>query len=259
MKSVYELLENKQIQNTLTICDPIIDKVVGGIKSKLVYEVSGEAGTGKTQLCLSLSVRQILQTLNESKIRTVAYISCGEVLSHIYIENCYNSDNFLENLTSSLPELVQRRNVGLVIVDSIAGIVRSEYDTSNKENMIHRSNILFRISKQLKWLADTFNLAIVVVNQVSQSISKQNQSRIKPSLGLAWSHCINARIMLSRNDVISRMEYTDESSDNTTTRCKFVRYLSLEFSPYRPSSGCYFEISSSDLIGIISKQYSHFS
>ena len=49
---------------------------------------------------------------------------------------------------------------------SIAGMVRTEYDTSSTKEMALRTSLLFKIAKELKWLSDTFNLCIVVINQV---------------------------------------------------------------------------------------------
>ena len=49
---------------------------------------------------------------------------------------------------------------------SIAGMVRTEYDTSSSKDMSLRTSLLFRLAKQLKWLSDTFHICVVVVNQV---------------------------------------------------------------------------------------------
>ena len=45
-------------------------------------------------------------------------------------------------------------------------MVRTEYDTSSTKEMALRTSLLFKIAKELKWLSDTFNLCIVVINQV---------------------------------------------------------------------------------------------
>ena len=49
---------------------------------------------------------------------------------------------------------------------SIAGMVRTEYDTSSSKDMALRTSLLFRLAKQLKWLSDTFHICVVVINQV---------------------------------------------------------------------------------------------
>lgn len=49
---------------------------------------------------------------------------------------------------------------------SLAGLVRTEYESKTVKDMATRTSMLFQMSAQLKWLADTFKLFIVVVNQV---------------------------------------------------------------------------------------------
>lgn len=52
---------------------------------------------------------------------------------------------------------------------SIAGMVRTEYDSSSSRDMKLRTALLFRVAKELKWLSDIHNLCIVVINQVSRN------------------------------------------------------------------------------------------
>lgn len=49
---------------------------------------------------------------------------------------------------------------------SLAGLVRFHYDNKSADEMKERTTILFKLAKQLKWLSDTFNVCVVVVNQV---------------------------------------------------------------------------------------------
>ena len=50
---------------------------------------------------------------------------------------------------------------------SIAGMVRTEYDSSSSKDMTLRTALLFRVAKELKWLSDIHKLCIVVINQVA--------------------------------------------------------------------------------------------
>ena len=51
-----------------------IDKVIHALPLSGITEISGEAGSGKTQVCLHLALRCQIDIENAS----VAYISCGE-------------------------------------------------------------------------------------------------------------------------------------------------------------------------------------
>lgn len=107
---------------------------------------------------------------------------------------------------------------------SLAGVIRSEYNTFLKSDMMDRTQMLFKIAQRLKALAATFDMGIIVVNQVEHSVfgslcnmsalyqvtaagfedSGQHRDSAEvlvagrvmdsiPALGLAWSHCVNVR------------------------------------------------------------------
>lgn len=59
----------------------------------------------------------------------------------------------------------------MLIIDSLAGLLRLEFDTSRAEEMRTRTALLFRLARQLKLLSDIFGIGIVVLNQVRSSIN----------------------------------------------------------------------------------------
>ena len=56
----------------------------------------------------------------------------------------------------------------LLVIDSIAHLFRDVGDKPHIEAFAQRTGILFRISALLRCFADTYNLAVVVTNQVKQ-------------------------------------------------------------------------------------------
>jgi RecA/RadA recombinase len=60
--------------------------------------------------------------------------------------------------------------VKLLVIDSLAGLLRFDYDTTSSEDMKQRTMMMFHISRKLKWIADTFQIAVVVVNQVCMMV-----------------------------------------------------------------------------------------
>jgi DNA-repair protein XRCC3 len=236
----------------------LIDNVTGGIKTQGITEIVGEAGCGKTQCCLILSLHNHL-SINQGGLNgSCAYLCCGEgefpikrlsqlasiyekkynipaleFLNNIHIEMCLNTENVLETISSRLPEMCQKLGVTLIIVDSLAGAIRCEYDIKSSKEMKDRTSKLFCFSSNLKRLADSYKVAIVVVNQVTgggftdkqekqnalhnnnNNFFDMNKSTI-PALGLAWSHCINTRIMLRKdeNTVRSILAMSDTEKEN---------------------------------------------
>lgn len=62
-----------------------------------------------------------------------------------------------------LPKFLEHKAIGLLVIDSIAGIFRSE----NKDvNYMERSWEINSIGRQLKELGEKFGFAIVCTNQV---------------------------------------------------------------------------------------------
>jgi RecA/RadA recombinase len=62
--------------------------------------------------------------------------------------------------------LCRSKGIRLLVIDSLAGLVRNEYNTKLKNDMIERTKVLFSLAETLKWLSDVYKLCIVVVNQV---------------------------------------------------------------------------------------------
>lgn len=69
-----------------------------------------------------------------------------------------------------LPKLLQVHQVGLIVIDSIAGVFRSE---NMGVNYVNRSQEFHNIASQLNKLADKFEIVIVCVNQVSIFFGQQ--------------------------------------------------------------------------------------
>ncbi len=88
---------------------------------------------------------------------------------------------------------------------SLAGLLRSEFDSRSVKEMTLRTAVLFRLAAKLKWLSDIFRLCVVVVNQVTAFgpglplDQGGGSSGVTPAMGMAWSHCVNARIMLHKH------------------------------------------------------------
>jgi RecA/RadA recombinase len=189
-KTAYSIL--LKLRTGLSFGCPLIDEAIGKFESSSgITEISGEAGTGKTQFCLSLSLQCQLPIACGGIEGSCAYISCGEgefpirrlsqlasafeskfnipqskLLEGIFIENCYSPEDVYSTLQKKLPEMCASKNIKLLVLDSLAGAVRTEFDARDKGDMIDRTKYLFKLAQLLKWLADTFELCVIVVNQV---------------------------------------------------------------------------------------------
>lgn len=70
----------------------------------------------------------------------------------------------LEQMLAALPALVVQRGIVLVLVDSIAALLRS--DMSERSQLLERQQLLGRQAAALKQLAERHKIPVVVTNQV---------------------------------------------------------------------------------------------
>ncbi|XP_076269359.1 DNA repair protein XRCC3-like [Rhynchophorus ferrugineus] len=196
---------------------PTIDKTLqGGVPSHGIIEIYGASGVGKTQFCLQMALQVQLPLELGGKQREAVYIGTEDVFpsrrlkqlveiynnrhnfnkcfkDHIYIEHLAEPKKMLECLSTNLPKLMSHKNIGIIIIDSIAGIFRSE---NENPNYIARSRYFHEITTKLITLQNKFNCAILITNQIVDNIIT---GTIDPCLGLAWSNNITSRFCLKRN------------------------------------------------------------
>ena len=81
-------------------------------------------------------------------------------------------------LRFQVPVAIQRFNVGLIIIDSIAANYRAEFEKGGKpsHSLAKRSAQVAQLGTHLRDLARTHNIAIVVANQVADRFESQYQS-----------------------------------------------------------------------------------
>lgn len=190
--------------STISTLDPVLDAALnGGIPTGYITEVSGEAGAGKTQLLLSLLLavqlpppygtgRNALYISTEAPLQTrrlTQMLAKNPIFADIAPERRPSLDNIMSTttpdlesqdhiLTYQVPVEVSRRNIGLVVLDSVAANYRAEFDRKSDtvggraaadqgSNMGARSTELVRLGMHLRELARKHNVAVVVSNQVA--------------------------------------------------------------------------------------------
>lgn len=185
--------------STISTLDPTLDAALrGGIPTGYITEIAGEAGAGKTQLLLSLLLavqlppphgtgRRALYISTEAPLSTrrlTQMLTHNPLLSSLPADQRPSLDNIISTttpdlesqehiLTYQVPVEVERRDIGLIVLDSVAANYRAEFDraatsrTTQSSNMGARSAELVRLGMLLRGLAMRHNLAVVVSNQVA--------------------------------------------------------------------------------------------
>ncbi|XP_066138721.1 DNA repair protein XRCC3 isoform X2 [Euwallacea fornicatus] len=207
--SAYDIEPKARIS---TGCEKLDEMLLGGIPTIGISELYGCSGVGKTQFCLQLSIQHQLSNIGKTE---VVYICSEDIFpskrmkqltneyskkfkvdpnfeDHIYIKHVADFQELQKCLSTDLPKLLLITNVGLIIIDSIAGIFRS---SNCNPDYVARSNDLTKICTALNELQDKHNCAIFMVNQVTDNVVLETH---EPCLGLSWANNVTHRFCLSR-------------------------------------------------------------
>ncbi|KAI1745317.1 DNA repair protein RAD57 [Xylaria scruposa] len=203
---------------TISTLDASLDAALGGgVPKGYITEITGESGAGKTQFLLTLllsvqlppphglgrpalyisteaalSTKRLSQILAQNPFfRTldadIARPSLDRVISTV-TPDLESQDHIL---TYQVPVEVARRNVGLIVLDSVAANYRAEFDRgSGGSNMAARSAELVRLGHLLRELARKHDLAVVVANQVADRFSGTNPFAYPSSRSQPYSPAI---------------------------------------------------------------------
>lgn len=211
-----------------------------------ISELYGEPGSGKTQICLQLIVSCVKMNLNCAYVNTEKNFPIDRLSKMIQSVDVPDSMSLLDSvwiaeekdpsainllLKRDLKTLLGHRKLGLLVIDSIAGLFRDLTD-----DLKMRAKGMRQLNRQLLQIQDEHKLAIVCTNQVSSSIDLiplLGGTPIRPCLGPIWTEFLTNRFLVTKH------RHWSNSS--------FFR-LQVEFSPYlRANSHSHFVISKSGL------------
>ncbi|XP_028996724.1 DNA repair protein RAD51 homolog 2 [Betta splendens] len=215
---------NQHSQSCFSTSLPALDKLLrGGLPCGTITEVTGPSGCGKTQMCLMLSVFATMpkseggldssviyidteaafsaeRLLEIAQSRFPKYFNCKERVLHmagrVFVFRELTCDDVLQRL-ESLEENIISTRAGLIILDSVASVVRKEFDTKLPGILMQRSSLLSHEASVLKYLAHQFNIPVVLTNQITtHSGDGGSAGFVTAALGNTWSHSINTRLVL---------------------------------------------------------------
>jgi DNA repair protein RadB len=181
-------------------CNPLDILLNGGIENRIITKIFGEAGSGKTNLCLQAS----RECANNGK--KVAYIDSEGVSLERLFQICtgYNYDKILsriiffnpssiEEQESMIKEAIKIKNLGLIVVDTINLFYRInlEEDKEGAMRSFTRQMANLQIASREK------NIYIIIVEQVFTD----KNGNIKPFTNRDTEHMIKTIIKLEKIDV----------------------------------------------------------
>ncbi len=212
-----EVLEKRKTLKRITTGSKALDNLLGGgIETQAITELFGEFGSGKTQLCHQLSVNVQLPEEKGGIAKSAIYIDTENtfrperiiqmakavelepemVLENIIVARAYNSDHQML-IVDKCEEIIKEKNVGLIIVDSLTSHFRADY--SGRGMLADRQQKLNRHLHTLQRIADIYNLAVVVTNQVMARPDFFFGDPTAPIGGHVVAHSSTFRIYLRRS------------------------------------------------------------
>ncbi|KAK4186074.1 P-loop containing nucleoside triphosphate hydrolase protein [Podospora australis] len=196
----------------ISTLDPLLDSVLGGgIPAGYLTEITGESGSGKTQMLLTLllavqlpppyglgrpalyvsteaalSTRRLSQILSTNPLFSRLSPSDRPSLDKITTSVTPDLESQEHILTFQVPVAIEREGIGLLVIDSIAANYRAEFErsASTGSNMGARTAELVKMGMHLRDLARRHNLAVVVSNQVADRFSSSGSGAKTPASSL---------------------------------------------------------------------------
>ncbi len=216
-KTAKEIKEERLSIRKITTGSRNLDGLLGGgVETRTITEFFGEFGTGKTQICHQLSVNVQLPsdrggleakavyidtegTFRWERIESMARalgLDPDKVMENIFYIRVINSDHQIA-VVDELFKLVPEHNIKLVVVDSIMGYFRAEYP--GRENLAVRQQKLNKHLHQLMRLAEIYDVAVVITNQVMARPDVFYGDPTQPVGGHVLYHAPGIRVQLRKS------------------------------------------------------------
>lgn len=208
--------KRKQEERISTGSKNLDDLFIGGIETGSVTEIYGEYGTGKTQLCHTLSVLvqqsrsqgglngKAIYIDSENTFRPERIVSIANArnlnpyksLENIIVAKAYNSAH-QELILEETGPVIDSNNVKLLIVDSAVAHYRAEF--LGRATLSERQQKLNKFMHVLVRIAETYAVAVLATNQIQSSPDAIFGDAYKPAGGHVVAHTSTYRVYLKRS------------------------------------------------------------
>jgi len=212
-----EVFKRRQAIGRITTGSKTFDELLGGgLETQAITECYGAFGSGKSQLAHQLAVNVQLpkergglggkaifidteQTFRPSRIidmATAKGLDTDEVLKNIFMARAYNSDHQIV-LVEKAEDIIKKENIKIIIVDSLTASFRSDY--TGRGELAPRQQKLNRHLHKLQRLADVYNIAVYITNQVMSRPDIMFGDPTAPIGGHVLGHQATYRVYLRKS------------------------------------------------------------
>ncbi|KAL4451838.1 hypothetical protein ABPG75_007500 [Micractinium tetrahymenae] len=178
----YEATRQASIVRISTGSQALDELLGGGVETKAITEIFGEWRTGKTQLCHTLCVTTQIGGENggagkvayidtegcfrPERIRPIAErfgLDADAVLDNIVCARAHTYENQFDFLVPLAAKMAEEP-FKLLIMDSITANLRVDF--SGRGELAERQQKLGQLMQRLRKIAEEFNVAVLITNQV---------------------------------------------------------------------------------------------
>jgi len=239
-ETAYDVMERRRDVGKITVGSEAFNELIGGgIETQSLTEVFGEFGSGKSQIAHELAVTVQLpeergglegecvfidteNTFRPERVEQIAdafELDHEDMLQKIHIARAFNSSHQML-MADKVNELVQSgTNIRLVIVDSLMAHFRAEY--IGRESLATRQQKLNQHLHALQNIANTYNIAIFLTNQVQARPDAFFGSPTKAIGGHVLGHASTYRIWLKKGLAGKRIARLVDSPHLPEGECVF--------------------------------------
>lgn len=177
----------------------------GGIEPRMITQFFGEAGSGKSTLCMMAAVSVLREGtgvvyidsegFSIERFSQIAGASTEECAKHLYV---FEPATFAEQglMISESEQLIKSGTTGLIVLDSATALYRVEQmDTKDALSMLSRQMMV------LLGIAKRYDIPVLITNQVFMDIDRHRLSGLG---GTALSHISKAIIRVEKHEGFRR-------------------------------------------------------
>ena len=239
-ETAFDVLERRRDVGHISVgSEGFNDLIGGGIETQSITEVFGEFGSGKSQISHELAVTVQLppekggldaecvfidteNTFRPERVEQIANafeLDIDETLQKIHVARAFNSSHQIL-MAEKINELIQKgSNIKLVIVDSLMAHFRAEY--VGRESLAVRQQKLNQHLHALQQIANTYNVAVFITNQVQAKPDSFFGSPTKAIGGHVLGHASTYRIWLKKGLAGKRIARLVDSPHLPEGECVF--------------------------------------
>lgn len=195
------------IKRLSTGSETLDDLLGGGFEVGTISQMYGEPASGKTNICLQLTINTVrtgkkviyidTEGFSTDRFRQIAGDNAQELARNVIVFSPTSFDE--QHSAIKETEKLVKENVGLIILDSATAFYRLELE--NRDSMALKRELANQMT-MLLGMARKYNVAVLITNQIYMDVDKEELRAVG---GNMLEHISKVIVQLSRTGIGKRM------------------------------------------------------